>query len=360
VEQIGDLDRGHHLIASKTPARRNRGGRGGWDVRKGGHGEQDAPNPADIARASQDVFEDVRRTSSDILYFSLQTRTRNERLGTEQVANDNLRAALQDAGLAPDDLAQIVQVDVRTVRRWLSGGTPYARQRGKVARALDVPEHDLWPDIATPPPGPPVTRPSDLVAAYAAASDLAAPDWKGLMRAATDRIDLLGDALIEMLGTPGVPELLAAKATQGCAVRILIYDTRQHIAPLLDQPGIEVRVLEVPARYVIHRFDDELLLTLHVVGGDPDHAPLIHLRRAASEGLFDRLAEYYSDLWNQDSEPLRPGFDLEGEEEPDEDEDPAADARLSAPDRPEAGPSEPSAPPARRWPGRAQGSPHRG
>jgi hypothetical protein len=30
------------------------------------------------------------------------------------------------------------------------------------------------------------------------------------MRDAVDRIDLLGDTLIETLGTPGVPELLAA------------------------------------------------------------------------------------------------------------------------------------------------------
>jgi hypothetical protein len=196
-----------------------------------------------------------------------------------------------------------------------------------------------------------------LVAVYAAVSDLAAPDWKALMRDAADRIDLLGDTLSEMLGTPGVPELLAAKATRGCAVRILIYDNREHLAPLLDQAGIEVRLLEVPARYVIHRFDDELLLTLHVVGADPDHAPVIHLRRAASQGLFDRLAEYYNDLWEQDSEPVGTALDLEPEDDEDEGEDPDTDARLSDPARTEAGPSEPSAPSVRRWPGRAQRPP---
>jgi transcriptional regulator with XRE-family HTH domain len=165
----------------------------------------------------------------------------------EQVPNENLRAALQQTGLAPDDLAQIAGVDVRTVRRWLSGGTPYARQRAKVARALDTTEHDLWPDIVTPPPSPPVAQASDILAAYRTASDLAAPDWKALMRDATDRIDLLGDTLITTLATPGVPELLAAKATRGCHVRILIYDTRRHLAPLVNQPGIEIRLLEGPA-----------------------------------------------------------------------------------------------------------------
>jgi hypothetical protein len=294
------------------------------------------------------------------LYFPLENQDGNQRLGTEQVANDRLRAALQHAGLAPDDLANIVQVDVRTVRRWLSGGEPYARQRGKVARALDISEHDLWPHAATPPPGPPAAQESDVVAAYTTAGDLAAPDWKALMRDATDRVDLLGDTLSEILATPGVPQLLAAKATRGCSVRVLIYDTRQHVAPLLDQPGIQVRILEVPARYVIHRFDDELLLTLHRVGEDPDNAPLIHLRRAAALGLFDRLTEYFGELWEYDSEPVRPGFDLVPEEEEDEDEDPAPDARVSAPGPLEAAPSQPSAPPPRRWPGRAPGPPDYG
>jgi hypothetical protein len=269
------------------------------------------------------------------------------------VANENLRAALQHAGLTPDDLANIVQVDVRTVRRWLSGGNPYARQRGKVARALDPPEHDLWPDAATPPPGPPEAQESDLVAAYTTAGDLAAPDWKALMRDAADRIDLLGDTISEILATPGVPQLLAAKTTHGCAVRILLSDTREHIAALLDHPGVEVRLLGVPAGSGIRRFDDELLLTLDLVGGDADQAPLVHVRRKVSHGVFDRLAEYFSGLWEHDSEPLQPGFDLVPEEDEIEGAEPDADARRSVPAPPEPGPGKPSATPARRWPGRA-------
>jgi lambda repressor-like predicted transcriptional regulator len=132
-------------------------------------------------------------------------------------------AALQQAGLQPDDLAQIVQVDIRTVRRWLSGRTPYPRQRGKVARALDTTEHDLWPEITTaPPPSPTAAQATDMLAAYPTASDLAAPDPKTLIRDATDRIELLGDTLTPILATPGVPALLATKATHGCHVRILL------------------------------------------------------------------------------------------------------------------------------------------
>jgi hypothetical protein len=270
------------------------------------------------------------------------------------LANENLRAALQQAGVAPDDLAQIVQVDVRTVRRWLSGGTPYTRHRGKVARALDRTEHDLWPETA--PASPPVRsgpQASDVLAGYPTASDLQAPDWKALMRDATDRIDLLGDTLTEMLKAPGVPELLATKATSGCDIRILIYDTHQHLAPLLDHPDIDIRLLEAPVDYNIHRYDEQLLLTLHIVGEDPDHAPLLHVRRAANGGLFDRFAEYYNDLWERESQPLRPGADDAPEEDEDDGEIADAEPRLPASEQAAAAHSRPLTP--RRWPRRPAG-----
>jgi hypothetical protein len=273
------------------------------------------------------------------------------------VANDKLRAALQGAGLAPDDLAQIVQVDVRTVRRWLSGSTPYPRQRGKVARALDLTEHDLWPEIATTPPSRTrAGQPTDLLAGYATASDLAAPDWKALMRDATNRIELLGDTLLPILDTPGVPNLLAAKATHECEIRILVAYPGRHLAPLLDQPGIAIRVLEAPAHQTTYRFDEQLLLTLHTHDRDADQAPLLHLRRAAPGGLFDRFAEHYQYLWEDDSQPLDPKLDLALDEDEegdgDGDESPESDPRLPAADQPAADRSEPSAPAPRRWPRR--------
>lgn len=271
------------------------------------------------------------------------------------MANDKLRQALQGAGLAPDDLAQIVQVDVRTVRRWLSGQTPYPRQRGKVARALDTTEHHLWPGVATAPTAS-SRQPRDLLVGYPAASDLAAPDWKALMRGAADRIELLGDTLNPILGTAGVPDLLAAKAAHGCEVRILISDPGRHLAPLLDQPGIEIRVLEVPAQQTMHRYDEQLLLMLHLLDADPEQGPLLHLRRAAPGGMFDRFAEHYQYLWEDESQPLDPELDLmlDGDEDEDRerDESPESDPRLPGADQPTAGQGDPSTPPPRRWPRR--------
>ena len=60
--------------------------------------------------------------------------------------NEHLRTAITRAGLTLEEFADIVQVDVKTVRRWLAGRTPYPRHRTRVAGALDTTEHALWPN----------------------------------------------------------------------------------------------------------------------------------------------------------------------------------------------------------------------
>ncbi len=172
------------------------------------------------------------RTSRDILghladlhCFCPQTAPSTNPEPETDLGNDNLRAALQHVGLQPDDLAQIVEVDVKTVRRWLSGRPPYPRHRGRIARALDTTEHELWPELATTPPRRPSEAASDLLGAHPASHDPAGPDWHALMRAATERIELLDETLIHILETEGVVDLLAHKAAEGCEIRILIAES---------------------------------------------------------------------------------------------------------------------------------------
>jgi hypothetical protein len=94
------------------------------------------------------------------------------------------------------------------------------------------------------------------------------PDRNELIHGASDRIELLGGAVMLILAAPGMPEILTTKVADGCSIRILVYDTGPHPTPLIHQPGIEIRLLKRPAGYAIQRFDDELLLTLHMVAGD--------------------------------------------------------------------------------------------
>lgn len=217
------------------------------------------------------------------------------------MAKDNLRQALKQAGIQPDELADIVGVDARSVRRWLSGITPRPRQRAKIAGALDTTEHQLWPDIVTAPAAAP--RPVDPVVGFASIGDLAAPDWKTLLREATEQIELVGSTLSPVLGTPGLPDLLAAKAKHGCQIRILTSNSGPHLKPFLKRPGTQLRALAPTAHQTLYRFDDQLLLAIHLPGEDDQQAPLLHVRRAAPGGLFDRLADSCRQLWT-DGRPI--------------------------------------------------------
>jgi transcriptional regulator with XRE-family HTH domain len=270
------------------------------------------------------------------------------------MTNDRLRAALQQAGVQPDELAEIVQVDVRTVRRWLAGTTPYARQRAKVARALDTTEHNVWPDaVAAAPATPAAAQPADRIATYSSLSALDAPDWKQMMRDAIEHIDLLGTTLKQPLAVSGLPGLLAAKAQNGCQVRVLVSDPGPHLTPYIEQQGIGIHVLDDAAAQTIYRFDSQLLLILHLGDQSESDRPFLHIRRTSDGGLFDRIAGHLQICWDDGSEPIDPKVDiyrddLDGEEP----EEQTKTDRMAGAEPPAATRTTASASPPRRWPGR--------
>ncbi|WP_280254731.1 helix-turn-helix transcriptional regulator [Nocardia wallacei] len=64
-------------------------------------------------------------------------------------ANARLKEALFEARLTPEELAEKIAVDPKTVQRWLAKGrTPYPKHQHSVAVALGVRERELWPDAA--------------------------------------------------------------------------------------------------------------------------------------------------------------------------------------------------------------------
>lgn len=220
------------------------------------------------------------------------------------MANDRLRQALQDAGLRPEQLAELVAVDDRTVRRWLTGVTPYARHRGQIARVLDTTEHDLWPDI----PQPAI---SDSLAAYTDADDPNAPTTEALISSATDRIDLLDDALDELLESGELTDLLLAKASEGCQVRILVSAPSLSLEPLLAHQQIEIRLIPAAPNTVIRRVDEQMLVALSL-DTEPDQPPLLlHVRERRAPGMFDRLARHFESNWECADETLATASDLD-------------------------------------------------
>src|SRR5476651_737102 len=99
------------------------------------------------------------------------------------MANENLQNALRDAGLTAEEFAEIVRVDPKSVHRWLAGTTiPHPRRRTAIARALDLPEHQPWPN-ETPRTSTPNSRSggdpaaaAEVTGTWGYADDQGAPD----------------------------------------------------------------------------------------------------------------------------------------------------------------------------------------
>lgn len=247
-----------------------------------------------------------------------------------QPARSNLRAITSHTGIEPEQLADTVGVDIKTVERWLTGRIPYARHRRAVARALNSTEHELWPDTATAPPtAPPEPQPDpetdagDVVSSHARADDPGVPDPVAVITRAEHRIELLGDLLTDLFSRPGLTELLDAKAAAGCQIRLFLLDpefVRQtvlaerppnlpeppywknpavlgslhaqrahgYIDDLLHHPTVQGYHHPLIGGNAIIRADDRMLVYLALPWCGATHYPVLHLHRRGPDGLFDR------------------------------------------------------------------------
>lgn len=65
------------------------------------------------------------------------------------MANERLRSALLERDLTPASLAEVLDVDPKSVERWIAGRIPYRRHRYAAAAHLGVDEAYLLPDALT-------------------------------------------------------------------------------------------------------------------------------------------------------------------------------------------------------------------
>ncbi len=256
------------------------------------------------------------------------------------MANERLRQAIHHAGLDPEQLADQIEVDIKTVQRWLAGRPPYPRLRARVARALGRGEHELWPEFTSAPPADHATG-GEILGAYARADAPGAPDWRELLEEAVEIVELLDYSLLDVLATDGVEDKLAEKAKAGCRVRILISapdsiwvrarakaigqgeedyigrtelaleieTARGYLEALTELDGIELRQLYADPGQRILRFDEHMLLFPNLQATPTPDAPVFHLRRQQSSGLFEQLAAHLDTLARDGSE-LTPCPDL--------------------------------------------------
>jgi DNA-binding transcriptional regulator YdaS (Cro superfamily) len=221
------------------------------------------------------------------------------------MANDNLKNALRSAGLTTEQFAAVIEVDPKTVQRWVSGRTPYPRHRATVARALDLTEHELWPDdvpapTADPSPAQPAQSSAgvgDVTGSWGQATEPDAPQPAAFVSSASDHVDLLDDGR-GLTGMPGLIDALLAQARDGCQIRVLTFSLVRELEPLIGHDAIELRVYQAASGHTLIRTGDQILLTLSFPSGARRAPVLLQLHRRSDGGMFDRLAVYYQLLWD--------------------------------------------------------------
>jgi len=242
------------------------------------------------------------------------------------VRNDRLRDAMRVVHVSEAQVARDLQVDPKTVTRWLrEGRLPREQHRRAIARLLHVSPNVLWPDVRLA--GADST--GELIAAYAHRADVPTHQWRSMFAGAEERIDLLGYALLFLPEScPGLVDLLRRKGEAGACVRISFVDPSCASAVARDAEeglsegllarirtamkyfrgvegcaGVDVRCHTAPMYNSTFRWDDEMFVTPHLYGLPGYHAPLLHLKRRGEDGIFDNFAVHFEALWT-DSLPI--------------------------------------------------------
>ncbi|MDQ0986054.1 XRE family transcriptional regulator [Streptomyces sp. V2I9] len=237
--------------------------------------------------------------------------------------NERLRAVMAARGWTHADLAGVVEVDPKSVERWVNfGRTPRRSTALKAAETLGEDVHALWPQLRQARSARAVSP--ELVALYEQRADLPVSTFVNLLARARARIDVLVyGAVFLHEAYPRLNSMLRERAADGCSIRIAVGDAdhinvRQrgqeerfghgiesrcrlalmHYRPLATVPGIDIRTHGTTLYNSLYRADDEILVNAHIWGVNAYAAPVWHLRSTGSGGMFGTYADSFETVWN--------------------------------------------------------------
>jgi hypothetical protein len=227
-----------------------------------------------------------------------------------------------------NDLAAEVEVDAKSVERWITRGrVPHPRNRGKAARVLGLDESVLWPQLEDARARAVVS--SEVLRVYPHRGAVPASSWYELIESAEEHVDVLVYAGLFLAdGRADVASVLQRKAEEGVPIRLLLGDpesdavacrgaeegvgeamrarielSMSYLEPAFGTAGVEVRLHATTLYNSIFRFDDDLLVNTHAYGAVAAKSPVMHVRRIAGGRLFDHYMASFERVWEQ-AEPL--------------------------------------------------------
>ena len=235
--------------------------------------------------------------------------------------NENLRQAVLRARLREEDIAARLDVDPKTVRRWLEGRVPYPANRGALADLLSANESDLWPEAG----GPLVarTRPDELETVYPHRWAIPRETWAQFFASAEHEIGILAYSALFLAEDTGLLRIIANKARNGVKVRIALGDPDcPHVAkrgieegigdamsakvrnalalyrPLCIAAEVEIRLHRTALYNSIYQADEQLLVNQHTYGIPAAHAPVLQLRISGHSGMAAAYSESVTRVWS--------------------------------------------------------------
>ncbi|GJF07281.1 helix-turn-helix domain-containing protein [Pseudonocardia sp. D17] len=238
------------------------------------------------------------------------------------MANDRLRAAIDAAGLTIEQVSVGVEVDPKTVERWVYSDArrPHRTTRLRVAQLLRVEETHLWPADRRPSAAPAV---AELVHLYPTRSAVPFTLWSELIRGAVEAVDVLvfsGQFLVEQ---HDLLPVIRAKAAEGVRFRLAVGDhsspavvqraaeegtagglegrvqlMRRYLHDVAHLPGVEVRAHGTILYNSIYRFDGQALINGHAFGSLAGQNPTLHIRKVPDGTIWEHYMRSFERVWD--------------------------------------------------------------
>ncbi|MGW1902902.1 XRE family transcriptional regulator [Streptomyces hirsutus] len=238
------------------------------------------------------------------------------------MSNERLRSALLARGMTVQGLAEAIEVNPKTVERWITQGkVPYRRHQYATAAALKVDVTSLWDDDRTVDSATDLAK-AEIGTVYPHRHTVPQGLWREIFGRAQKTLDVLVYSGLFLSEDPLFHDLLKAKAAAGVRVRIMLGDPDSAAVqqrgideghqimdgkirnalvlyrPLIEShPDIGFRLHDSTLYNSIYRSDDEMLVNPHVYGIGAYLAPVLHLRRLTNGGLFDTYANSIEHTW---------------------------------------------------------------